>query len=607
MRRQPVLMVAALVLALPAVIMRGCEDGPQPKPIDLQAGYSPADKTVRLTWTAPEGVEPSGYQVFRQTHDWPKSLPKEPLATAIGALEWTDPEPPMGGRVDYVVKPVDAATGEPVDALAGYAVARTASDDAPPAPPVIKEAADVPYDAGGAVAVEFQSPSEDDLHGQEDVVSYSIFRSTSPPTGPTPSGERIARVPAGAMGYVDRAASDGTAYYYWVTASDGTNESVPSGIAGPAVSRANARERLWSLLRSALALAFTLGLAVTVHEYGHMQLAKLFRIRVDEFAIGFGMRVFGWKRGGTDYSVRAIPAGGFVRIRGMVPDELHDPEGFYARPALARCGVLVAGALMNVALAFIFYGAVAGAYTTGTFPIVEKVKPGGPAELAGLQRGDIIHSVNGVVYSRDLFAVGAISRSAGSPVRLEVKRGDALVPLTATPLPEDVDENIERALYGLSKTQSRGMIGVAMSPRPYEAPRASGPAEFVSSTGRFLRDDTVALLRLLRDLIFGRIGVKGTVGGPIAIVQGVHQAQVAGLQPLLALIAYLNVTLAVVNLLPFPMFDGSRVVLTLIEGLRGRLFDKEKEAMFHLAGVVLILVFVAFISWMDVGRLLGGG
>ncbi len=551
-------------------------------------------------------MEPSAYGIYRQTHDWPRPLPEEPTATVSGACEWSDREAPAGARVDYVVAPMDPATGQRIDSLAGLVVVRTDADETAPAPPSLRSAIDVPYDAGGAIAIEFQALSDDDNHGARDVVRYALYRSTSPP-GAGEGGEPVDEAPSGSMGFIDRKAADGTAYYYWATAVDGTNESRPSNVVGPVASRANPTDKLWSLLRSALAIVLTLGVAVSVHELGHMQMAKAMRMRVDEFAIGFGRKLFGWHRSGTDYSVRLLPAGGYVRIRGMVPEEVDDPEGFYARPALARAAVLVAGAAMNVVLALVIYAVVVSAYSAGTLPIVEMVKPGGPAEAAGLERGDIIRSVDGVVYSRDLFAVGAISRSAGRPVRLEILRDGQPMSVTAVPEPEDAGGNMERALYGLGKSKARGMIGVSMSQRPYEAPPARGLRESLAASGRCLRDDTVALLRLLGQLVTGQVGVKGTVGGPIAIVQGVHAAQEAGLHPLLALVAYLNVTLAVVNLLPFPMFDGSRVVLTLLEGVRGKLFDKEKEAMFHLAGVVLLLVFVVFISWMDIGRIVGGG
>jgi len=395
-------------------------------------------------------------------------------------------------------------------------------------------------------------------------------------------------------------------YYYGVTASDGTNASQPSTVSPPGRSSANPRDRSLSVLRSIVAIALTLGIAIAIHEFGHMSVAKLFGIAVDEFAIGFGRKIYETRRGETDYSLRIFPVGGFVRIRGMLPDEVHDPRGIYGRAAWARAAIMRAGAVMNVALAFLLYVVVAAAFTTGTRPVVEKVKPGGPAEMAGIERGDVIVSGNGRTYGRDMYAIGAIARNPGKELELGILRGTERFTVSVVPESAAVSDKQSAALFGLGRSESRGMIGILMSKEGSEAPRTANPVEMVRVAGRHVVEDTGILRRLLKDLVLRRVGVEGNLGGPILIAQSIHQAQVLGPMYLLDLVANLNITLGVINLLPIPMVDGSRIILTLIEGARGRIFDKEKEAMFHFVGAVALFAFALFISWLDVRRLTGG-
>lgn len=597
--------LAALLLFLP---LWAAAASAEVTPLEVRGEWAADSATVRLAWTAPSTDGAPVYRIHRRSHEWPQPEGKDPIAVVEGSLEWVDEDAPQGVRLDYIVAPAHSPEGPDQEQLAGIAVVYTGTDSTAPAPPTLRSAIDNPYDSGGIALIEFEDRSPDDRGGATDVTRYDIHRATWQPTGSSPDEAPIVgSVPAGSMGWADRGAPSDEQCWYYVTATDGTNISEASNVVGPVVARANPGDRMLSLLKSVLAIMVTLGLAIAIHEFGHMGMAKRFRILVDEFAIGFGQRLFGWRRAETDYTVRLIPAGGFVRIRGMVPEEMHDPDGFYARRAGPRAAVYAAGAAMNLVLAFAIAALIAGVHSTGTCPVVDAVKPGSPAERAGILPGDIVWSVEGQRYARDLFAVAALSRRPGMETEIGILRDGQHLTVRATPEPEPVTDNQQRALFGLGRSSVRGLIGFVQAPRPYEAPAARDPGELLASAWRFTRDDTTALLRLLRDLLMGSTGVKGTVGGPIMIVQQVHIAQQAGLIPLLSLMAYLNVTLAVANLLPFPMLDGSKIVITLLEGLRGRPFNKEREAMFHLAGVVALLAFVVFVSWMDIGRLFGGG
>src|ERR671921_442338 len=208
-----------------------------------------------------------------------------------------------------------------------------------------------------------------------------------------------------------------------------------------------------SYLIGALAFIFILGAAVVIHEFGHFIVAKLLRIRVETFSVGFGPRLFGRKWGTTDYRVSAIPLGGYVKLGG---DESNAPiegesaadippeEQFNLRPKWQRIAVAIAGPVMNILTALAIPLATAmlfGIPVTPTSPVVARIAPGSAAENAGLQPGDRIISFNGV----------------DNPTWDRI-RGDALVvPDQPQPLPMIIERNGERiALSIVPKVRKEG-------------------------------------------------------------------------------------------------------------------------------------------------------
>ena len=193
-----------------------------------------------------------------------------------------------------------------------------------------------------------------------------------------------------------------------------------------------------------LAFIFILGSAVVLHEFGHFIVAKLFRIRVETFSVGFGPRLFGKKWGHTDYRVSAIPLGGYVKLGG---DESNAPlegtgapdippeEMFNLRPRWQRILVALAGPVMNIltALAIPFAGAMIYGVPATPSPVVYDVRPGGAAEQAGLQRGDRIISFNGVEHPSWESINGDALLGPGHPIPMVINRNGVEIPLTFTP------------------------------------------------------------------------------------------------------------------------------------------------------------------------------
>ena len=192
------------------------------------------------------------------------------------------------------------------------------------------------------------------------------------------------------------------------------------------------------------AFVFILGSAVVLHEFGHFIVAKLFRIRVETFSVGFGPRLFGRKWGHTDYRLSAIPLGGYVKLGG---DESNAPlegasasdipaeEMFNLRPRWQRIAVALAGPVMNIltALAIPFTGAMMYGVPATPSPVVYDIKAGGAAEKAGLQLGDRIISFNGTEHPSWDFINGEALLSPGRPLAIVVNRNGADVTLTITP------------------------------------------------------------------------------------------------------------------------------------------------------------------------------
>lgn len=199
-----------------------------------------------------------------------------------------------------------------------------------------------------------------------------------------------------------------------------------------------------TVLISILSFIFILGAAVVLHEFGHFIVAKLFKIRVETFSVGFGPRLFGRKWGQTDYRVSAIPLGGYVKlggdesnspIEGAGASDIPEHEMFNLRPRWQRILVALAGPVMNIltALSIPFAGAMMYGVPATPAPVVSAMASGGAAEVAGLQRGDRIVSFNGIENPKWNTIRGDALLSPGQPLRLIVERNGQRIPLTITP------------------------------------------------------------------------------------------------------------------------------------------------------------------------------
>lgn len=352
-----------------------------------------------------------------------------------------------------------------------------------------------------------------------------------------------------------------------------------------------------------LAVIPIFGLLVFVHELGHFVTAKLSGIRVEEFGFGFPPRIFGIKRGETVYSLNWIPLGGFVRMpgeNGETTDENgnYDPQSFGAKPAWKRIIVLTAGVTMNFLLAMVLFIILLTIGDQSPQATITDVLPGSPAVSAGLQKGDVIVSI-------DNHPVRTFS-DVINYINLDKKNanGAATVPVSIS-------------YHQLGTTQVKTIVvNARVNPPPDQgsvgitgnaSSIAPEPITKAVPDGFNLTFKTVGTMySSIHDMIAGK--VKPQLVGPVGIarITGDAASQVQtdgedGWFQLIWLTGVLSLNLAIVNILPFPALDGGRLALVIVEVARkGRKLAPEREGLIHLAGMAVLLTLVAIISWNDI-------
>lgn len=338
------------------------------------------------------------------------------------------------------------------------------------------------------------------------------------------------------------------------------------------------------------------GVVVISHEFGHFLLAKANGIHVVEFSVGFGPKIFGFTKGDTEYTLRILPLGGACRFEGedMTSEEDLNAElsdgAFLKASVWARISTVVAGPLFNFILGFIF-SLVIVSMTYIDIPVIQSVSEGGGAEMAGLEAGDKLLSIDGknVYLYRDVILRSMLSD--GDTVEVSYER--------------DGEEYVTQITPQYSETEGRYLFGFA-------------GGEYVKSQGievfkyawyeiRYCMDSTYSALIGLFNGSVGKDDVAGPVG--IATVVGdTYEASkeygwVSVLMNMMYIAVLLSVNLGILNLLPLPALDGGRLVFMLVEVVRGKPVPPEKEGIVHFIGMVLFLILAVFVLFNDLSRI----
>lgn len=339
---------------------------------------------------------------------------------------------------------------------------------------------------------------------------------------------------------------------------------------------------------------------VVVHEFGHFIVAKRNGIYVEEFSVGMGMLLFSKQIGETQYSIRALPIGGFCKMMGEDEDS-KDKRAFNNKGIFARISVIAAGPFMNFIFAFIiiFFLLCSSSITK---PIVSKLIPEYPAESVGMQVGDEVVKVSGhSVFTHEDMQI-AMDGNSGEEIEVVVKRDGEKLKFKVNPIrsPET-----GAWLIGFEQTSKSGAFA-----KEVEGFDKAG-------IGETLVTSFFTMISYIKSTVIGFVRIftfnvtPEEMAGPIGIIQiigesyeiGLKSSVIAAIQNIAYLAALLSANLGALNLFPIPAMDGGRLTFLFLEGLRGKPINPEKEGMIHFVGFVLLMAFMIFVAYNDIAKL----
>lgn len=340
---------------------------------------------------------------------------------------------------------------------------------------------------------------------------------------------------------------------------------------------------VWNTVYPIIIAILFFELIIIIHEGGHYIAARLMKIKVNEFSIGMGPKLFQFERKGTKYTLRFILFGGYCSMEGENEDS--DDEGaFVNKKVWQRMFVVVAGAFMNLVLGFIIVLIiVSGQNLVGT-PEIAKFEDNARSTQSGLQVGDVIKSIDGMrVYSTNDISTG-LTRSPDDTVDLIVSRNGEEIPLTVTFETEEFEGTqyikMDFWLRGVEKTFSN----------------------VISQTFK----ETVSYARMVflsvHDLLIGRYGISD-MSGPVGAVSIVSDAVKTSVYSVLRIMALLTINIGLFNLFPIPALDGWRLFVLIGEGITRKKLPTKAEYLINAIGLVLLLGLMCFVTFSDITKL----
>ena len=357
-------------------------------------------------------------------------------------------------------------------------------------------------------------------------------------------------------------------------------------------------------------LPFLVALTILVffHELGHFWVARLAKVRVEVFSVGFGAELFGWNdKAGTRWKIGVIPLGGYVKMFGqsdLPGDEdedqppLTDKEkavSFQHKTLAQRTAIVAAGPIANFLLSVVLIAGLMATFGAARpYAGVGEIMPGSAAAEAGFEAGDRIVSIDGeaVEWFSDLVRI--VSVQPEMLLKIKVRRGDDEFVLTATP-----KRHQQPGAEG--KTVEIGLLGVRYDPQQMHYERQN-PLMAVWLGIQQTASLTEKTLSFLGQVISGRQGTEG-IGGPLRIVQYAGITFQSGIENFILFLAVLSINLGLINLFPIPILDGGHLLFFAVEAIRGRPLGPQAQEYGFRFGLILVLILMVFVTWNDLVQL----
>lgn len=334
------------------------------------------------------------------------------------------------------------------------------------------------------------------------------------------------------------------------------------------------------------------------HELGHYAAARYMGVYVEVFSIGFGKKLFSFTKWGTQWSISAIPLGGYVKMKGQDDTDptkkIFDDDSYNNKTPQQRIFILLAGPLANFLLAFVLYFFIALGGPQILSPVIGKVVKDSPAFVAGLQTNDTIRSINNQSITTWKEMAEIIKTSDGS-LDFEIERKGFIEHIILTP-------KISETTNIFNEVVQKKMIGIGSAGVSHKLDLAIGDT-LTYATEQTIFASTV-IFTGLKKLLFGEVPAK-ELGGVVSIVKLTSDATAAGWMSVLFFAALISVNLGVLNLLPIPALDGGHIMFNIYEFITRRAPSEAVLINLTIAGWVILISLMGLGLYNDINRLMG--
>ena len=362
------------------------------------------------------------------------------------------------------------------------------------------------------------------------------------------------------------------------------------------------------MLNSILPFIVLILVVVFIHEFGHYYFAKKYGVKVTDFSIGFGKELFGWNdKLGTRWKICWIPLGGYVKFFGdrnvfsqsdqeeiiKKYSEEERKKLFILKPLYQRSLIVAAGPIANFILAvviFLFIYMFVGKDFTPA--VINEVQKDSPAEVAGLMKNDVILEIDGNEVKSILDVSKLITMSTSDFIDFKVSRYDQDVLLKVKPNIVETEDNLGNKI-------NKRMIGIMLGPYNNKVNHVKlGPAKALYYSLNEVYFVTISSLKYLGSILTGS-GDSSQLGGPIRIAKITGQVAEFGIVPFLSIMAYISISLGLINLFPIPLLDGGHLMFYGFEKILGRPLSQKTQEGFFRIGMFLLIFLMFFATYND--------